>query len=97
MALRGKVVYLSRSHSAYNLNHAHRIAQVGIVQMEMRTSLKMGYTLTKIHRRAADGAVHIIPLVQQELSEERAVLPCDTCYQRYFSFHKNKFYKFYCL
>ena len=88
MALSRKVVYLGWLHLVHHLNHTHRVAQVGIVKMEMRTSLQMSDALTEIHRRATDCAVHIITFFQQELGEERTVLTGNTCNQCYFSFHK---------
>ena len=35
-------------------------------------------------RRPPDDPVYFVALVEEELGEVRAVLPCDTCYQSFF-------------
>ena len=84
VALRRKVIYFVGAHLANYLNKAHRVAQVGVVQVEVRVSFKMGDAFAEIDRRAAYGAVHVIPLLKQELGKERAVLPRYPRNQRFF-------------
>ena len=75
MALCGKVVYFVRLYLFHHLQDTHRVAEVGIVEVEIRMPLQVGDTLTVVHRRAAYGAVYVITFLQQELGKERAVLP----------------------
>ena len=74
MALCRKVVDLVGAQLLHHLQHAHRVAEVGIVEMKPRMSLEVGDTLAKVDRRAADSAVHVISLLQQKLCEKRSVL-----------------------
>ena len=50
------------------------------MKMEVRMTLKVCYAFTKVNRRAADGAVHIISFVKEEFGQERAVLTCNASY-----------------
>lgn len=52
--------------------------------MEVRMSFEMGDALAVIDRRAAYGAMHVIPLLKQEFGKERAVLPRNSRNQRFF-------------
>ena len=62
MTLCCQVVYLRRAHLAHYLLHAHRIVHVAIVQVKVRTPLEVGNAFAKVHRRAADDAVHLVAL-----------------------------------
>ena len=64
MALCSQVIHLGRAHLAHHLHNAHRVPQVRIVQMEVRFSFQMRYSLPVIHGRASDSAVHVITLFQ---------------------------------
>ena len=87
MALSGKVVNLCWLHLTDYLEHGHRVAQVGIVKVEVWSAFQMSDALTIIDRRTADGAMHFITLRQKELRKVRTVLTGDTCNQCNFSFH----------
>ena len=64
VALRGEVVDFIRADFAHHLQYRHRVAEVGIVQVEIRLTLKMSYAFTEVHRRAAYRAVHVISFFQ---------------------------------
>ena len=74
MALRRQVVDLVRTDFPNDLDQAHRVAHIGIMQVEMRLSLQVGDPLAEIHRAAADDSVHVITLLQQEFRQVRAIL-----------------------
>ena len=77
MALGRKVIDLVGTHRADHLDDAHRVAEIGVVQVEIRFSLQMGDTFAVVGRRTADRAVDVVPLLQQQFSQERAVLACN--------------------
>lgn len=77
MALCRQIIDFVRTYLAHDLHDAHRVAQVGVVQVEVRASLKMRDALAVVHRRAADSAVNIISFLQQELGKVGAVLARD--------------------
>ena len=77
VALRREVVDLIRSYFAYHLQDAHRVAEVGVVEVEAGTALKVSDALAVVHRRAPDGAVDVVALLQEELRKVRAVLAGD--------------------
>ena len=60
VALCGQVVDFRGAHLAHYLQHTHGVRQVRIVQVEVRFSFQVCDTFADIHRRAADGAVHVI-------------------------------------
>ena len=64
MTLCCKVVYLVGTYLGHDLHDRHRIAQIGVMQMEMLATFEMRYTLAEIHRRTADGAVYVVTLIQ---------------------------------
>ena len=74
MALRREVVDLVRTDLADDLDKAHGVAHVGIMQMEMGLAFQVRDALAEVHRAAADNAVHVVSLLQQEFGEVRAVL-----------------------
>lgn len=78
VALCREVVDFVGTHLRHNLHDRHRVAQVGVVEVEMRLAFEVGDALAEIDRRAADGAVHVIPLLKQELGQEATVLAGDT-------------------
>ena len=49
MALCGEVIDLSRAYLADHAEHTHRVAQVGIVKMEMWCALQMSDTWAEVH------------------------------------------------
>ena len=77
MALSREVVDLVGPYFAYHLQDAHRVAEVRVVEVEAGTALKVRYALAVVHRRAPDGAVDVVALVQEELRKVRAVLARD--------------------
>lgn len=77
VALGRKVIDLVGTHRADHLDDAHRVAEIGVVQVEIRFSLQMGDTFAVVGRRTADRAVDVVPLLQQQFSQERAVLACN--------------------
>ena len=77
MALRRQVVDFGRSHLTDYLDQTHRVAHVGIVEVEMWFALEVGNAFAEIYRRAANGTVHVVTLFKQKFSQERAVLTSD--------------------
>ena len=77
MALCCQVVYLCRAHVCHYAHDRHGVAQVGVMEVEMGPSFKVGYAFTMVYRRAADDAVHVITFVQQEFCQIRSVLSCN--------------------
>ena len=74
MALGGEVVDLVGPHGADDGEDAHGVAQIAVVQVEVRVTLQMGDALAVIDGGAADDAVDVVALFQQELSQIAAVL-----------------------
>ena len=74
MALGGEVVDLVGPHDADDGEDAHGVAQIAVVQVEVRVTLQMGDALAVIDGGAADDAVDVVTLFQQELSQIAAVL-----------------------
>ncbi len=79
MALGGEVVDLVGAHVAHYLEDRHRVAQIGVVEVEIGASLEVGDALAVVDRRAADGAVDVISLLKQQLRQKRPVLTGDAC------------------
>ena len=77
MALGGEVVDLVGPHGADDGEDAHGVAQIAVVQVEVRVTLQMGDALAVIDGGAADDAVDVVALFQQELSQIAAVLAGD--------------------
>ena len=75
-------------HLAYHSENTHGVAEVGIMQMEMWPTLKMGNALAEVHRRAAYGAMHAISFFQQKFGQIRAVLSCDARDEGRFFIHR---------
>ena len=50
------------------------------MQMEVGVTFQMRDTFAEIHRRATDGAMHVIAFVEQELGQKRPVLTRNTGY-----------------
>ena len=80
MALCGQVVDLRRLYFSHQFDQRHRVAHIGIVQVEMRFALQMSYTLAEIHRTATDDTVHFVALIQQKLRQVTSILAGNTCY-----------------
>ena len=74
MALRGQIIDLVRTHLGDDLDQAHRIPHVRVMQMEVRTALEMGDALPEIDGTPADDTMHVIPLFQEEFRQVRTVL-----------------------
>ena len=74
VALGGEVVDFVGPDLADDLQHRHRVAEVGIVEVEMRQALKMRYALSEVDAAASDGSMYVVALRKQKLSQERAVL-----------------------
>ena len=77
MALGGEVVDLVGPHGADDGEDAHGVTQIAVVQVEVRVTLQMGDALAVIDGGAADDAVDVVALFQQELSQIAAVLAGD--------------------
>ena len=77
MALGGEVVDLVGPHGADDGEDAHGVAQIAVVQVEVRVTLQMGDALAVIDGGTADDAVDVVALFQQELSQIAAVLAGD--------------------
>ena len=77
MALSRQIINLIRTYFSNDLQNTHRVAKVSVMQVEMRLSLQMSNTLAVVGRRTADRAVNVITFVQQQFSQERAVLACN--------------------
>ena len=50
MALRRKVINLVGAHLSHHLHNTHRVAHIGIMEVEVRLAFKMRNTLAVIHR-----------------------------------------------
>ena len=79
MGLGGQIVDFIRLHLFYHLEHAHGVAEVGVMEVEVGMPFEVGDALAEVDRRAADGAVHVIALLKKEFSEEGPVLSGDAC------------------
>ena len=84
MTLRRKIVYLIGAHLTDHLHETQRVAKVGIVKMKVRISLEMGYALTIVYRRATNGTMYLIPLIQKKLGQKGTVLTSNTGNQCFF-------------
>ena len=78
VALRREVVDFGRLDLAHDLHEAHGVAQVGIVQVEIRGALEVGNAFAVINRRTTDNAVDFVALGKEEFGEVGAVLASDT-------------------
>lgn len=85
MALGRKVIDLVRAYLADHLDDAHRVAEVGVVEVEMGLAFEVCNPLAVVGRRAADCAVDVVSFRQQKFSQKRAVLARDSGDKR--SFH----------
>ena len=74
MALRGQIVDFIGTHLADHRHKAHGIAQIAVMEMEMRTALQMCDTFPVIHRGTADDAVYVIAFFQQKFRQIAAIL-----------------------
>ena len=74
VGLRREVVDFIRANLADNLHHAHRIAEVSVMEMEVRIVLQMRDSLAVIHGGTADDSVYFISLFQKELRKVGSVL-----------------------
>ena len=74
VALRREVVDFVRAHLADDLDEAHGVAHVGVMQVESGLALQVRDPFAEIHRTAADDAVHVVTFFQEELGEVRTVL-----------------------
>ena len=83
MALRRKMIHLVRLRLVHQARQAAPVRHVAIVQEELhprrvRVLIQMVDTLRIETRRTADQAMHLIPLLQQQLGQIRPVLSRDT-------------------
>lgn len=60
MTLRRKVVYFIGTYFADDTYKAHRVSQVGIMEMESGMSLEVCNAFAVVNRRASYGAVYIV-------------------------------------
>ena len=60
VALSGEVINFGWFHLVHHLNDAHRVAQVGIMKVEIRFTFQMSDTLAVVSRGTANGAMHIV-------------------------------------
>ena len=70
MALSGEIIYFVGHHLAHKLHQRHRVAHIGIVQVEIWQSLQVCDALAIIHRRTAYYAMHIITLSQKKFGKK---------------------------
>ena len=64
VTLGSEVIDFRRAHLADDAQDAHRVAEVGIVQVEVGQTLQMGNTLAEVYRRTADSAVNFISFLK---------------------------------
>ena len=64
MGLCSEVVYLIRLYFSHQFYQRHRIAHIGIMQVKMRFTFEMRYTLAIVHRTATDDTVYLVSLLQ---------------------------------
>ena len=74
MTLSSKVIHLSRLHLVHHLDDTHRVAEIGIVKVEVGATFQMSDALTIINGRTTDSSMHVITFLQQQLSQIRAIL-----------------------
>ena len=74
MALGGEVVDLVGPHGADDGEDAHGVAQIAVVQVEVRVTLQMGDALAVIDGGAADDAVDVVAFVEEEFGKVGTVL-----------------------
>lgn len=58
VGLGGEIVNLVGPDFTYNLYQGHRVAHVGVVEVEAGFAFEVGYALAEVHRGAADDAVN---------------------------------------
>ena len=87
VALSSEVVDFAWTNLADNAKDAHRVTQVGIVEVEVWGSFKMCDTLAIVDRRTTDCAVDFVSFFQKEFCKVRTILTRDTCNKSYFIFH----------
>lgn len=84
VALRAQVVYLRRPYRADEPDEALAVGQVAVVQAHAPVLVHVLKRVLKVQvldasrveaRRAPDDAVHLVALPQQQLRQERPVLP----------------------
>ena len=69
MTLRREVENFVRTDFADNLDEAHGVAHVGIMQVETGLTFQVRDALAEVHRTASDNAMHVVALLEQELRE----------------------------
>ena len=74
VALGGEVVDLRGAHVGDDADNGHRVAEVGVVEVEVGAALEVGDALAVIDGGAADNAVDVIAFVEEEFGEVGAVL-----------------------
>ena len=74
MGLCSEVVDFIRANLADNLHHAHRIAEISVMEMEVRIVLQMCNSLAIIHGGTTNDSVYFISLFQKELRKVGSVL-----------------------
>ena len=60
VALGCQVINFGWFHLVHHLNDTHRVAQVGIMKVEIRFTFQMSDTLAVVSRRTANRAMHIV-------------------------------------
>ena len=74
MALRGEIVDFVGAYLADHLHDRHRVAEVGVMEVEIGVAFEMGYTFAEIHGGATDRAVHVVTFFKEQFGKKRAVL-----------------------
>ena len=78
MALGGEVVHLVGAHFGDYLHYRHRVAEVGVVEVEVGMAFEVGDAFAEVYRRAAYHAVDVVAFVEEEFGEVASVLTGDT-------------------
>jgi hypothetical protein len=77
VAHRAEVVDLVRLDLPDQVDQADPVGEVAVVQLQVRVVVQVVDPAAVEQRRAADQAVHLVALVQQQLGQVRAVLARD--------------------
>lgn len=78
MALSSQVVNLGGPNEADDLDKAHAVAQIAIMEVELGVTFEMGDALAIVDRAAADDAMDIVAFADKEFRQVTAVLTSNT-------------------
>jgi len=87
VALGGEVVDFVRANLVEDLDDRHRVAEVGVVKVEVPVAFEVGYTFPEVNGGTTDGAMYVVTFIKEKLREEGSVLAGNTgnkgCFHNY--------------